>query len=143
MPFVAKAVASVVSVLSVALTSLGTPPSAPASHSQVAIFEDDRHVLGNPSRADHAARPRGRRSSGVYVEWNAIAPAPYGADDAAYFNPSDPASYRASDWAPYDPVVTRGAGPRHRARLRSLDRTGAACGQQAHHQPAGVHFGWW
>ncbi len=141
MPFVVKAVASAVSVLSLAVAALGTPPSALASHSQIAIFQDDPHVLTKPEQTLTRLRELGAGMVRVTVGWNTIAPAPSATRAPAHLNASNPAAYSAAAWAPYDTVV-RDA---HALGIAvDFTLTGPAPMWAAgRSQPRGIHDGWW
>ncbi len=84
---------------------LGVPAPAAASGNQVAIIEDDPHVLQDPMRTLQRFRDLGAGIVRVFVQWNQIAPDWHSTKQPAHFDPSDPASYPAGAWAQWDAVV--------------------------------------
>jgi hypothetical protein len=92
----------------VALSGLA-PAVAAADHTQQSIFQDDQYLLYSPSlRVNHTLallKDLGVDRVRVNVDWSTIAPDPLSATAPAGFNPVNPASYPAVDWAPYDRLV--------------------------------------
>ena len=86
-----------------AVLALAAAP-AQASHSQVAMFEDDG-LLSDPTAVLTRMHMLGVGEARVYVEWSAIAPKPLSATRPKNFNAGDPAAYPRANWARYDAVV--------------------------------------
>lgn len=84
------------------LVLTGAP--AQASHSQLSMLEDDGHLHSDPAGTLLKLRRLGVGIVRVYVEWSAIAP-----DSRSFtrpnFDATNPASYSAASWLPYDAIV--------------------------------------
>ena len=89
----------------VAVAAVGlvhAPNQAHASAGQYEIFQDDPHMLANPAQTLQQIRDLGANVVRVSLQWNLVAPT----TRPAGFDPTDPASYPSSSWAPYDTIVT-------------------------------------
>ena len=93
------------------LLTVGAINAAPAaaSSTQVAIFQADPQVLGNPTGTLQTLRDLGVGMIRVNVTWNAIAPSPLSTHRPAGFNAANPAAYPSRGWAPYDAFVRTAA----------------------------------
>jgi hypothetical protein len=80
------------------------PGAAVASHTQVAILQDDLQLYANPTSALQELRHLGTQMVRVYVRWSLFAPAPR-SHRRPRFNPSDPSAYPAGNWAALDAIV--------------------------------------
>jgi hypothetical protein len=87
---------------------LGAAAPAAASTTQLAIFESENIQYQDPAVQLAVLRSLGVDMIRVPVVWNSIAPDP-SSRTAPQFNPADPAAYPASNWAPYDTLVTAAA----------------------------------
>jgi hypothetical protein len=99
--------------LSIAAVLLGiaaiyAAPAA-ASTSQVAVFQADGQVLGNPVATLQTLRDLGVGMVRVNVTWNAIAPSSLSTKEPKGFNAANPAAYPAAGWGAYDAVVRAAA----------------------------------
>jgi hypothetical protein len=103
-----------VSVAGLAVGMVALPSSAPAvaSARQVAMFEEDIHLLSDPVRTLATLRQLGVGGVRVSVAWSRLAPGNESSRPPAGFNGSDPAAYPPGVWAPYDALVraAQGAG---------------------------------
>ncbi len=88
-----------------ALHLLGAPAPAAASAQQVAIIEDDIHMLKDPMATLRTFRALGAGIVRVFVSWAAIAPDWTSTREPAGFDASDPAAYPAGAWDRYDAIV--------------------------------------
>jgi hypothetical protein len=99
--------------LSIAAALLGvaaiSAAPAAASTTQVAVFQADGQVLGNPAATLQTLRDLGVGMIRVNVTWNAIAPSALSTHRPKGFNAADPAAYPAGGWAPYDAFVRTAA----------------------------------
>jgi hypothetical protein len=78
---------------------------ASASNTQVAVFQADGQVLGNPAGTLQTLRNLGVSMIRVNVTWNAIAPSPLSTKRPNGFDATNPAAYSSSGWGPYDAFV--------------------------------------
>ncbi len=79
-------------------------PPALASSGQIAIIEDDAHVLNDPVGTLAVMRKLGATVVRVNLQWSAVAPRP-NATKRPSFNDTDPGAYPAANWARFDNVV--------------------------------------
>jgi hypothetical protein len=89
--------------LALAVT-LGRPGTAVAARTQVAIIEDPR-ILSDPAGYLSRFRALGASTVRVILVWDFVAPHPRSQQIPTGFDPSDPAAYPATGWAPYDQIV--------------------------------------
>ncbi len=78
---------------------------AAAAPSQQAMLEDDVQLMANPAGTLAQLRLLGIQRVRVAVRWYYIAPAPHSRRMPRHFNPGDPGSYPARDWAIWDEIV--------------------------------------
>jgi hypothetical protein len=76
-----------------------------AAHTQVSIFQDDPHVVADPSGTLARLRLLGVQEVRLAVRWQYLAPRPNSRRRPPHFNATDPAAYPARTWAPWDAVV--------------------------------------
>ncbi len=88
----------------VAIHVVKPPAAAFASGRQVAIIEDDPHVLSDPVGTLAVFRKLGARVVRVNLMWSSVAPKA-SSKRRPSFNAADPGAYPASRWAPYDNIV--------------------------------------
>jgi hypothetical protein len=105
---VAVAVIVEIVVLSSSSSSSSPPPPPPPRYLE-SMFQDDDHLVytstaGAINTLDRLQR-LGVDSLRVTVLWKAIAPAPTASAVPAGFDATNPASYPAAAWAPYDRLV--------------------------------------
>jgi hypothetical protein len=93
------------SLVSAALHLLGAPAPAAASPQQMAIIEDDIHMLRDPVATLRTFRSLGAGIVRVFVNWAAIAPDWTSTLEPTGFDASDPAAYPAGAWDRYDAIV--------------------------------------
>jgi hypothetical protein len=105
MRLLTRALPGAAAALVLGLALLVAPTAALASHSQVAILQEDINLLANPTRTLATLRDLGVGMVRLSVRWNTIAPAPDAARMPRRFNPADPAAYPPGNWAPYDAIV--------------------------------------
>ncbi len=89
----------------VALHLLGNPAPAAASKTQIAIIEDDPHLLGDPSGTLATFRALGAQMVRVFVDWSQIAPDWHSSQQPAGFDATDPGDYPADAWDGWDAIV--------------------------------------
>ncbi len=93
-------------VAAAAVTAAGPLAAcASADHSQVAILQDDTRILADPAGTLLAARELGAGYVRLLVRWQHFAPDPDSIKAPGRFDAPSPASYPASNWAPYDAVL--------------------------------------
>jgi hypothetical protein len=83
--------------------------AARASTTQMTIFQDDLHVLSDPTDALNTFRSLGATDVKIFLGWASISPSPNSRRRPSGFNASNPSSYRAANWAPYDAAVRAAA----------------------------------
>jgi hypothetical protein len=98
-------IAALAALACAALHLFGAPAPAAASTRQVAIIEDDIHMLGDPLATLRTFRSLGAGIVRVFVNWAAIAPDWTSTREPAGFDASDPAAYPAGAWDRYDAIV--------------------------------------
>jgi hypothetical protein len=81
------------------------PSAAAASTTQESVIQDDGQLKANPVGTLAAFRQLGIDRVRVTVNWSTIAPSPRSGTEPKRFNASDPGSYPAANWAPYDAIV--------------------------------------
>lgn len=95
-------------VLALAI-NLIAPGLAAADHTQQSIFQDDQNLLySSPlhvSQTLAVLKDLGVDRVRVNVNWSTIAPDPDSTTEPANFDATDPSSYPAMSWAPYDRLV--------------------------------------
>src|SRR5436309_1938361 len=99
--------AAIVAILAVALGSL----SSAHEHAPIeSIFQDDQLLVYSPSptvkRTLDTLRQLGVDRIRITVLWQAIAPDATSTEKPNGFDPSDPAAYPATAWAPFDRIVS-------------------------------------
>jgi hypothetical protein len=87
-----------------ALHLLGAPAPAAASTSQVAIIEDDPHLLQHPMRTLGTFRALGAGVVRVFVNWNEIAPDWHSTEQPEGFVASELSSYPSGAWDRFDAI---------------------------------------
>jgi len=91
-----------------ALHLLGAAAPAAASNNQVAMIEDDVHLLASPQQTFQTLQTfhkLGAQLVRVFVPWAWIAPDPNATRRPAGFDPTDPGDYPAGAWARWDTGV--------------------------------------
>jgi hypothetical protein len=83
-----------------ATAALIAAPAASASTTQVSLFQDDGAITANPGGALSTLRSLGVTEIRQFIFWSHVA-----SGSRQPRNPSNPASYPAVNWAPYDNVV--------------------------------------
>ncbi len=87
------------------LHGLASPGPAAASHAQIAIIEDDGHLLQDPVGTLQTFRKLGADMVRVFVPWAAIAPDWSSTTEPQGFDAADPAAYPTGAWDRWDAVV--------------------------------------
>jgi hypothetical protein len=90
--------------LTALLAAVALPSTASASGRQVSVFEDDVALSANPVATMQEFRHLGVTTVRVLIRWSFIAPNPK-SRKRPNFNASNPNSYPAKNWAPYDAIV--------------------------------------
>src|SRR5437868_3702996 len=80
--------------------------NAAGSTGQIAMFQDDIRVLSDPGPALAQIRDLGAGVVRVSIHWGSVAPL----RRPPRFDPADPASYPAANWAVYDRIVSDARG---------------------------------
>jgi hypothetical protein len=93
-----------IAALLASTAALNAAPAA-ASTTQVAVFQADPQVLGNPTGTLQTLRDLGVGMVRVNITWNAIAPSALSTTRPKGFDATNPAAYPAGGWAPYDAFV--------------------------------------
>jgi hypothetical protein len=88
-----------------ALHLAGAPAPAAASSGQVAIIEDDGHMMSDPVGTLQTFRKLGASMVRVFLPWTAIAPDANSTTKPAGFDATDPAAYPAGAWDRWDAIV--------------------------------------
>jgi hypothetical protein len=83
-------------------------PPAHANGGQMPIIEDDQHVRSDPTTTLALFRLLGARVVRFNLTWSDIAPNATSTRKPA-FDATDPGSYPAANWAPYDAIVRAAA----------------------------------
>ena len=91
-------------VLTAGALALHVAP-ARASSTQEPMFQDDGLLRRDPAGTLDTLRTLGVARVRLFVFWNSIAPSPNSRRKPARFTASDPGSYPAQNWAPYDAIV--------------------------------------
>src|SRR5437764_2266266 len=141
MSFLRTRATIVLAVVAAGAWLLSACGSAAASNSQLAMFEEDAGLLANPSGTLNTLRTLGVGIVRMSVNWNRIAPNAGTRTRPARFEATNPASYPAADWAPYD-AIARDA---QKAGITlELAVTGAApLWATGSDQPSGGPFSYW
>lgn len=105
MHFFLRLLASAFSVTGLSVGLLAAPSPTFASRSQVAMFQEDVHLLTDPQHTLNTLRELGADVVRVSVHWSQVAPSPLAQRQPAGFNAADPGAYPAANWAPYDSLV--------------------------------------
>jgi len=95
----------VLGVIVFALQLLAVPAKAAASTSQLAIIEDDQHLLRDPLTTLATFRMLGADTARVFVKWAMIAPRADSRTRPDGFDATDPAAYPADKWDRLDAIV--------------------------------------
>jgi hypothetical protein len=88
-----------------ALHLVGTPAQAVASSGQVAIIEDDAHLLSDPMGTLQTFRKLGAGMVRVFLPWTSVAPDWSSSREPSNFDPTDPGAYPAGVWDRWDAVA--------------------------------------
>jgi hypothetical protein len=88
----------------IAALGLALPGTAAASHSQVAIIQDDGQLQANPSATLAQMQALGATTVRVVLFWSSVAPK-ITQIKKPDFNATDPNAYPVANWAPYDAIV--------------------------------------
>jgi hypothetical protein len=96
---------TVVALLLSAAFASALATTARADSTQITIMQDDSNVLNNPVSTLDSFRALGVTDVRIFLGWESIAPSPNSRKQPRGFNPSNPASYPARNWAPYDAAV--------------------------------------
>ncbi|HUA06985.1 MAG TPA: hypothetical protein VMB27_23975 [Solirubrobacteraceae bacterium] len=80
-------------------------PAALGSANQVSILQDSVQMLNAPAQTMSTARALGVRTVRIIVVWAQVVPSPLSRSAPRGFNASDPNSYPAGLWAPYDKMI--------------------------------------
>lgn len=94
------------SVAAAVALSLGAcaalPAGASASHRQITIIQDQTALQGDPSGAMAQFRALGATTVRIFMPWATIAPNAKKTRAPKHFNATNPAAYKAGNWALYD-----------------------------------------
>jgi hypothetical protein len=88
-----------------AIVAATTAAQAAASSTQEAIFEEDTYLLRDPAGTMKQLRTLGVDRIRVFIVWGNIAPRPNSRTKPRGFDATNPDSYPAANWAPYDRIV--------------------------------------
>ena len=80
-------------------------PAALGSASQVSIIQDSVQMLDAPAQTMSTFRALGVRTVRIIVVWAQVAPGAQARKAPRGFKASDPSSYPAGNWAPYDEMI--------------------------------------
>jgi hypothetical protein len=110
MPFESAAVVRRLAPLGLVLVAIlvlfaGCAGRAMASHNLVSMIQDDRLLLSAPESTLQQLRQLGADQVRVAVRWQLIAPHATSRTRPRGFNATNPASYPAAGWAPFDTLV--------------------------------------
>ncbi len=142
------AAAGALSAGAVAALGLALPGTAAASHSQIAMIQDDGQLLANPSGTLAQMQALGAKTVRLEVYWSNIAPRPASTKQPS-FNAADPNAYPAAGWAPYDAVVRAAAAVGMTVDLvvaqgapRWAEGPGIPSNYVVAHNPSAKYFAW-
>jgi hypothetical protein len=93
--------------LLLAFAALHAAP-ATASVTQESLFQDDNQLKANPAGTMQTLRDLGVQRVRVNLTWSTVAPAATSTRRPTRLNATDPASYSAAAWSPYDAIVRAG-----------------------------------
>jgi hypothetical protein len=82
---------------------------APEGPTPITILQEDAHVLADPTATLDIARSLGVSEMRIFIRWSAFAPDATSRTPPPGFDPTDPAAYPATAWAPYDAAVRAAA----------------------------------
>ena len=96
---------AVIGLLLSAVFVIALATTAHADSTQITIMQDDSHVLRDPVDTLNTFRSLGVTDVRIFMGWESVSPSPNSRTRPRGFNPSNPASYSARSWAPYDAAV--------------------------------------
>jgi hypothetical protein len=102
---VARTLRLLLPALFVCLLAGTLAPLAQAASTQVSIFEQDGLLLSDPTDTLATLKALGVDVVRVDIAWNSLTPDSHSGHPPAGFHASNPASYPAAKWAPYDALV--------------------------------------
>ena len=85
-------------------TAAGVAPASATGDAET-IFSDNGQLLRDPAGTLLRLRLLGVERVRVFLEWSSVAPHAASTRRPAHFDPTDPAAYPASAWAPWDAIV--------------------------------------
>jgi len=94
-----------IALLGSAATLAVAARTASADSTQVAIMQDDPHMLSNPSGTLLEMRQLGASTVRIMLRWLTVAPDANSFKAPKHFNAANPADYSKSKWAPYDAIM--------------------------------------
>jgi hypothetical protein len=100
---------AVLALLLSAALAAAVATAARADSTQITLMQDDYHVLIDPTDTLNTFRSLGATEVRIFMGWGSIAPDPNSRRRPAGFDPSNPGSYPAANWAPYDAAVRAAA----------------------------------
>ncbi|MBV8217181.1 MAG: hypothetical protein JO325_01855, partial [Solirubrobacterales bacterium] len=80
-------------------------PAALGSANQVSMIQDSVQMLDAPPQTMSTFRALGVRTVRIIVVWAQVAPSAEASKAPRGFNATDPSSYPAGNWAPYDQMI--------------------------------------
>ena len=86
-------------------TTASTPGAARPGPPMLTLFEDQPHLLSNPTATLDSFRSLGVTDVRVSMGWTSLAPDPISRKAPSPFSATNPAAYPAAEWAPYDAIV--------------------------------------
>ena len=98
---------SIAAVLAAAVAagSLALAPASLGSSGQISMIQDSNWMLSDPVGTMNTFRALGVRTVRIILVWSQVAPAARSRTAPRGFNASDPDSYPAANWAPYDEMI--------------------------------------
>jgi hypothetical protein len=101
---------ALIACIAVAAGALWAPAAAAAAHGQTLVFDAPHELIENQNglrdQTLDELRALGVREIRVLMYWKAVAPSPGSTTKpGGAFNASDPATYPASKWDPYDTLL--------------------------------------
>jgi hypothetical protein len=141
--------AAAVPLAAAGAVALTVPATASASHSQIAMIQDDNQLQADPAGTLATMKALGATTVRVELFWSSVAPNITSRTAPKNFNAADPADYAASKWAPYDTIVRDAAADGMTVDFtvaggapRWAEGSGIPSNYEISHNPGAKYFAW-
>jgi hypothetical protein len=129
--------------------ALAVPATASASHTQIAMIQDDNVLQADPAGTLAKMKALGATTVRVELFWTSLAPDITSTSAPKNFTASNPADYAASKWAPYDTIVRDAAADGMTVDFtvaggapRWAEGSGIPSNYEISHNPGAKYFAW-